>query len=433
MKQAKGLIILNGVKHISLDNGISLNTVTTDKFKSNSLTIYLISPLTKENAALGALLPRVLSRRNSAYPDVKSLRGHLCDLYGADIVSGCEKRGEMQILSVGIRSVSPKFLPENVTDECVELLAQTLFNPVLVNGAFDTDDVEIEKKNLIDAINAEVNDKVYYAYIRMIEEMCKNEPFGTGKNGTAAAVAKITPEELTKYWKELIATSQIEVFAVGADNDEAALSNALKNAFSKIERQYKKLPEAKLITVEGEVKKIDEKMPLEQAKLVMGFRTGVSAPEDDTAAIMLANEIFGGSVNSKLFTNVREKLHLCYYCSSGIERYKGIMYIRSGIQAENKQKAIEEILSQLDAVKKGDFTEEEITAAKLSLSDEYRSIDDSLYGIESYYLGQLLSNTKYTPDEMANKIKDIKKEEIIDAFKNVKLDTIYCLEGEVEK
>ena len=174
-------------------------------------------------------------------------------------------------------------------------------------------------------------------------------------------------------------------------------------------------------------------MPLEQAKLVMGFRTGVSALKDDTAAIMLANEIFGGSVNSKLFTNVREKLHLCYYCSSGIERYKGIMYIRSGIQAENKQEAIDEILSQLDAVKKGDFTEEEITAAKLSLSDEYRSIDDSLYGIESYYLGQLLSNTKYTPDEMAKKIKDIKKEEIIDAFKNVKLDTIYCLEGEVEK
>ncbi len=427
------MITLNGVKHISLSDGMALNTVTTDKFKSNSLTVYLISPLTRENAALGALLPRVLSRRNSAYPDTKSLRGHLSELYGADIITGCEKRGEMQLISVGVRSVSPKFLPEDVTDECVKLLAETLFNPVLVDGAFAKDDVEIEKKNLIDAINGEINDKVYYAYLRMIEEMCQNEPFGISKNGTVAAVEKITPEELTKYWKELVSASQIEVFAVGADNDEGKLSSALKNAFSNVERRYCELPETKLITFEGEVKNISEKMPLEQAKLVMGFRTGVAAPNTDTAAIMLANEIFGGSVNSKLFTNVREKLHLCYYCSSGIERYKGIMYIRSGIQAENKDKAINEILAQLDLVKKGEFTEEEITAAKLSLSDEYRSIDDSIYGIESYYLGQLLSNTNYTPEEMAEKIKTLTKEEIVDAFKNVQLDTIYCLEGEVEK
>ncbi len=381
---------------------------------------------------MGALLPRVLCRRNAAYPDVKSLRGHLCDLYGADISGGCEKRGEMQIISLGVRSVSPMYLPEDVTGECVSLLAETLFRPVLEDGVFSKVDVEIEKKNLIDIINSEINDKVYYAYSRMIEEMCKDEAFGTSKNGTVSATERITPAQLTEYWEKLISTARIEIFSVGADNDEEILISAWENAFAGIERKPEDFSSAEIILKTGEVKKIDEHMPVEQAKLVMGFRTGVAAPHEDTSAIMLANEIFGGSVNSKLFTNVREKLHLCYYCSSGIEKYKGIMFIRSGIEAHNKEKAIAEILAQLEAVKKGDFTEEEITAAKLSLSDEYRSIDDSLYGIESYYLGQLLAKADKTPDQMAKRIKEITKEEIVSAFKNVTLDTVYCLESEAE-
>lgn len=381
---------------------------------------------------MGALLPRVLARRNSAYPDVKSLRGHLCDLYGADISGGCEKRGEMQIISLGIRSISPMYLPEDVTEECVSLLADTLFRPVLENGIFSENDVEIEKKSLIDVINSEINDKVYYAYSRMIEEMCRDEAFGTSKNGTVASAEKITPAGLTEYWKNLISSARIEIFSVGADNDEEKLIDAWQKAFSEIKRAPKEISAVEVILKEDEVKRINEYMPVEQAKLVMGFRTGVAAPENDTSAIILANEIFGGSVNSKLFTNVREKLHLCYYCSSGIEKYKGVMFIRSGIQAENKENAVAEILSQLDAVKKGDFTEEEITAAKLSLSDEYRSIDDSLYGIESYYLGQLLAKTDKTPAEMAKRIKEITKDEIIKAFENVTLDTVYCLESEVE-
>lgn len=423
---------LNGVKHISLGNGIGLHTVKTDKFKSNSLTVYIISPLTHETAAMGALLPRILCRRNAAYPDAQSLRGHLCELYGADISGGCEKRGEMQIISLGIHSISHRYLPEDVTDECISLLADTLFHPVLENGMFAEFDVEIEKKNLIDIINSEINDKVYYAYSRMIEEMCKDEAFGIGKNGTVSSAEKITPDKLTEYWKKLISEARIEIFSVGADNDEEKLFSSWKSAFAEIERNPKEILPAEVILKEGEIKRLDEHMPVEQAKLVMGFRTGVTAPQADVSAIMLANEIFGGSVNSKLFTNVREKLHLCYYCSSGIEKYKGIMYIRSGIEAKNKEKAIAEILSQLNMVKNGDFTEEEISAAKLSLSDEYRSIDDSLYGIESYYLGQLLAKTDKSPEEMAKRIKEITKDEIIKAFENVALDTVYCLESEAE-
>ncbi len=88
-----------------------------------------------------------------------------------------------------------------------------------------------------------------------------------------------------------------------------------------------------------------------QGKLAVGYR----CTSDDYPAMVLANLIFGGTSNSKLFLNVREKLSLCYYASSSYARSKGILTVSSGVETKDFRRAEEEIGRQLAAVQRGDW------------------------------------------------------------------------------
>ena len=139
--------------------------------------------------------------------------------------------------------------------------------------------------------------------------------------------------------------------------------------------------------------------------------------------------ILGGTTSSKLFVNVREKLSLCYYCISRYDLYKGILLIDSGVENINIEKARAEILAQLEAICKGDFTEEEQRSALLSLKNSYNSVYESDSSIEGYYFGQILKKTRFTPEMEKEKLEKVTREEIIQVAKKIKLDTVYLLTG----
>ena len=92
------------------------------------------------------------------------------------------------------------------------------------------------------------------------------------------------------------------------------------------------------------------------------------------------------------------------------------------------EKAKNEILNQLESIKNGDFDITDISSTKLSLSNYYKSLSDSLKSLENFYISQIFDNNILTPEQQAEQINNVTKEDIINAAKKVSLDTIYVLD-----
>jgi predicted Zn-dependent peptidase len=408
--------------------GVFLTVLRTDKFKTNCLSLNLLRPLCQEEAALNALLPDVLLRGCELCPDMGAVSAWLDERYGAGVQTTVRKKGEVQAIGFFMDYINERYTQESLTEDICKLLGSFLLEPVLENGVFREDFVSGEKVNLINAIMAQINDKRTYASIRLRQEMFRDEKYGVSKYGSQEQVEAITPETLYAHYRKILETSQIELTFAGQTDIEklkAALLDALKA-----------LPRGELVhpeTIEGPmpetVRELSETMDVTQGKLVMGFRTGITAGDEDYPALLLMNSVYGGSLTSKLFMNVREKLSLCYYASSGLDRFKGIMIVSSGVDMDKFETAKAEILAQLEACRRGEITQEELEPARSYLISSLKAGEDSAYGMEDFYVGQTIGGYTYTPDTLAKALEKVTIPEIQAAANRVQLDTIYFLKG----
>ena len=413
-----------------ISDRISLNIHETSKFKTNFLSVFFSVPLDSEHVTEYALLPKVLLRGCAKYPDMKLINRHLDSLYGANISGVVFKRGEKQIIGFMSNCLCNEYAFEktDILSDLVDTVKNLICDPVIRDGAFLSEYVESEKKNHIDYIMAQKNNKNQYAVNRCRQEMCKEEAYGISEYGTVDKTATITPESLYTAYRKFLALADIDVFFVGKC-DSAKLKADIKNMLCTLPRE--KTPEFKpnIVTDVKEVKYVDEKMNITQGKLTLGFRSGATIYDEDYAAFSLFNEIFGGSPSSKLFMNVREKLSLCYYCSSSPEAHKGLLIVASGIEVENKEKAQNEILNQLSEIQNGNISDDEFDSAVKSLINGYSELDDDAYSLSLWYYARLMAGNTDTPTDAVNKIKALTKEDVIKASKKVKLDTVYFLKG----
>jgi predicted Zn-dependent peptidase len=411
-----------------------LTCYKTDKFKSSCLSINFITQLDRQNASKNALLPKVLRRGTSKHPDMVSLAAALDDLYGARIEPVIRKKGELQCVGFYADFIDDVFLPgdEKVLEKCAMLLSEILLSPMTVGGRLNSDYVENEKSSLIDEIEAAVNDKRRYSIDRMLEHMCKNENYGTNKLGSVSAVKNITAGALTRHYRELIGSSRMEIFYCGASGPDRVAA-AVREAFSDLPRAETSMPGTVVKISADQVREIAEPFAITQGKLSMGFRMGERMNSPNYPALMVFNAVFGGSVTSKLFLNVREKLSLCYYASSQVEKHKGIMIVSSGVDFDKYDAAKNEILAQLDAVRAGDISDFELTSAKRAVITSIKSAMDSQSGLESLYLDQAVTNIEgCTPDELASLADLVTADEIQKIAQSVQLDTVYFMKGEEE-
>lgn len=415
--------------------GVNFQSIKDTRFKTMRMSVHFLIPLEKQSAASNALLPYLLTRACRDYPDYTKLSQRLAELYGASISSEVGKIGDVQLLTITAVGIADQYCfgGECISKDLADLICQMVFEPPFdAEGNFCEEDFKQEKRQTLENIDAEFNDKRSYAKIRCEEIMCGDEPYGVSRYGSKEDVQNLRREDLRAAWESLIKSARVEVMVSG-NCDPEAVSAGFREAFQKQDRSVNAMPETKIVLQAGEVKDVTEKMQVAQSKLVMGFRTGT---EPDTAEEMqtrLMVMLFGGTPHSKLFLNVREKLSLCYYCSSQYNASKGIMLVQSGVETENIEAAKTEILAQLEEVKKGNFTDEEIAYTKLSLCNSYRTIEDYLGGTESWYLSQVFRKERMTPDQAVELVNQVTREQIIAAANKVTLDTIYRLEGsEVE-
>lgn len=413
--------------------GVFLSTLQTDKFKSDCLSISLLTALDRETVSENALLPRVLARGTVAHPDMDAL-ARACDaLYGARVIPVVRKMGEILALGFYAGFIADRFTPDGsrLLEPVAALLGELLLTPATKGGLLRKDYVESEKEKLTDDIRGRVNDKRSYAMFRLIEEMCAYEPYGCDDMGSADGADAVGYVELTHFYREKLQSAPIEIFycgAAGAGRVSAALREAL-SALPRGEIDYDIGTDVRMNAVEAEPRSYDETMDVGQGKLCLGFRLGECMEEPDFAALRVFNALYGGSVTSKLFRNVREKLSLCYYASSGCDTRKGLLLVSSGIDSADFAAAKREILAQLNAVREGDFTDDDLTAARKAVAGDLLAMTDSPGALEDFYLSQTLIGLDYGPAELAALCEDVTREDVIGIAKSTELDAVYFLHG----
>lgn len=416
--------------------GVELTCLRSDKFKTACLSLSLLTQLKRETASMNALIPLVLRRGTTQYPDMEALSKKLDELYGTAIEPVVRRIGEIQCIGFYASIPETDFLPgrQDVLCDTAELMGQLLLSPVTRGGLLLPDYVESEREKMAELIRSRVNDKRGYAMLRCMEEMCCYEDYAVSRFGSEADCESIHYQKLTRHYRSILQTSPVEIFYCGRA-DSRRVARVFRDALSMLPRgeiDYDIGTDVRMNAVEAQPRYVEEEMNVSQGKLVIGFRLGDVMEEPDIAAIYVFNSVFGSGSTSKLFVNVREKLQLCYYAGSSVDIHKGIMLVSSGIEFDKFDAAKAEILSQLDEMKNGNITDDELNAAKSGIASALRSGMDSQGELEGFFLSQTLAGLDYGPMELAQLVEEVTKDNVVSVAKSVERDLVYFLKGSGE-
>ena len=412
-----------------IKNGIKLHEIQTEKFKTNLIAVFLSMPITREDVTKNSLLSAVLRRGSKNMPTLAQMSQEMEEMYGASFDCGLDKTGDNHILKFYIETINDKFLPqsnENILKKSIEKLLEIIFNPLIENDAFKEEYINQEKENIKRIIEGKADNKARYALDRCIEEMYKDKPYGLYKYGYIEDLDSITPQNLYEYYKKMISECKIDIFISGDIDDATQIVEQNEN----IQKLQQREPNYEINKVESkekvEEKEIKEEMDVIQGKIVIGLDLNLDNEEQKYNAMMY-NAILGGTANSKMFQEVREKASLAYTASSNYIRYKSNIFIRCGIEIKNYEKAMEIIRKQLEDMKNGIFTDEDIENAKKGIISGIRSIDDEQDTEITYFLGQELTNAKISLEQYIDKIQNVKKQDIVNVANSININTIYFL------
>ncbi|WP_108024355.1 EF-P 5-aminopentanol modification-associated protein YfmF [Melghirimyces profundicolus] len=407
---------------------LRVHVCSTDKFKTHMMVAMVQQELSPETVTLHALLPSVLQRGTRSYPSTVQLKRKLDELYGANMFGDVFKRGERHILQMGLELPDAAYLSEAdaLLDDGAAFLGELLHQPVTEGEAFRESYVKAEKKNLRQKIESLMDDKIRFAAHRCVEEMCEGEPYALFNHGRLQDLDAIDPQNLYTYYQELLSSRPIDLYFVGnLDTDRAV--RLVENHFPSGNGARREISPAAVREGAGEVREVVDRLDVNQGKLNMGCRTGVTLADDDYPALQMYNGILGGFPHSKLFINVREKASLAYYAASRLESHKGILTVQSGIEIDNYQKAVDIIREQFDLMERGEFTDAEVNQTRAMLTNQLKERQDRAHDlVDSHYHG-MLSGRKRPLDQMIDEVQRVTADQVKAVAGKVRLDTIYFL------
>lgn len=411
--------------------GVYLTALKSDKFKTGCFSLNLMRPLCRQEAAMNALIPSVLLGGTQRYPDIRSISRALDNLYGATVGTLIRKKGETQLVGFYADYIEDDLVGEPIFQKMVELLGELLFRPLTEEGAFLGRIFDGEKQKLTDAIEAVINDKRAYTTELMLKTMCANEPYGVPRTGDAADLAPVTARTLYEHYQRILSQSRLELFYMGRQSPRTA-ADTFANILQQLPRGRVDGARPAPAPVQVHEKTVEKRMPLSQSKLSMGLRTEKTDTLDALARNLVMSVIFGSGPNSKLFRKVREERSLCYYVGASFDKYKDVMIVSAGIDADQRDPVREEILRQLSRCAEGDITAQELDVAKRQLDTAFRSVIDSPASLDDFYIGQTVLGAAYSVEELMQAVQNVTAEQATAAAQAVRPDTVYFLRGEPE-
>lgn len=427
------------IKQVEFGGGVSLGVINTDKFKNNWFSLSFALPRTPENIANVGVLANVLKRGTQKHRTMKEIERYLCSLYDLSVDITDVTVDYDLIFKIQVGFIDDAFVPlgerVNVFEGAIEFVKELLFEPLAENGEFSKDYTESEKKHRIDKIKAEINNKDVYAFKRCNEIACEGTPLAYNGNGTIDTVSAVTPKSV--YGTLQYAVGHCRAEAVFAGNYTESKEEVLKEFLSTLaaKREGKALsPRTERVSLKAfdKTKEVTEQIDAKQGRMVLSF----SIPKSDDRADMsvaVFNEIFGGSPVSRLFTNVRERLSLCYYCSSMAEKSTWRVIVRSGIDIENRQKAIDEISRQLGLLSNPEnISDEELESTKISILSSYDAMSDSLPNLVSWYMRMRWYGLDTDIEAIKERVRAVTSADVADIARGTKMQVSYFLDGKEE-
>ena len=417
---------------IDIKEGIKFHKIKTNKFKTNLIAVFLTTKLSREKVTKNALIPSVLKRGSTKFQTQDLISKELEEMYGADFGCGIDKTGDNQILKFFIETINQEFAIDNNMDllkDGISNILDIIFNPYLENGVFKKEYVDQEKQNLKSVIDSKIDNKSKYAVQRCVEEMYKDKPYGLFQFGYVEDLENINEENLKNAYDELINNCKIDIF-VSTDSEEEIFEIIKNNESIQLlkdrDAKYNEIDD--LNKEKQEEKIVEESKEVAQGKLVLGLDV-ILDDNEKRYSTSVYNAILGGSANSKMFQNVREKENLAYVASSSYVRQKNNIIINTGIEIKNYKKALEVIRVQLDDMENGNFSDEDIENAKKSIISGVRVIKEEQDTELTYYFGQEISKSKIEIDEYISKVEKVSKEDIVNIANNININTVYFLKS----
>lgn len=407
-----------------ISENVGFSSVIDKKFKTASLTLRFITKLDPKTAAPNSLGVGALSASNSRLTTLAQLNERLSSLYGAALSTFTRKRGDVQILGLTASWITSRYAidGEDIDSEMTEIIRDCIFRPNIKDGEFDSESFAITKKDLLDRIDAELNNKRGYAISKAAEAAFRGEPAQYSCYGTREAAEAVTAAEAYDAYKRLIKTSQIEIYYIAPEEDPK-VEEMFRTSIGELQRTPEICGFRSVSPLKNEPEESSGEFDVLQCKMVMTFKTA----SEDAPALKMLSTIFGETPVSKLFMNVREKLSLCYYCVCRTVASKGALMVDSGVERGNIGKAKEEILRQLDEIRNGNITDAEYESALLSLDNALTQIGDTPSSYSSWYFERFCDGRIVTPQEQLEIYKNVTKERIIEAARSLSLDSVYLM------
>ena len=416
----------NIINRRKIADGVYFSSITDKRYKKNLISVAFSTQLSEDTATENVIVPVLLTKCNSKLPTYKAFNNKMSRLYASGIGGMAGRQYDLQTISFGAYYLDDIYAlsGEKMTGIMTDILIDCLTSPVTENGVFSEKFVELEKKTVIDNIETAINDKRSYAIERAMKTICKGEPASVCSYGTVEKAKLITPDSAYKAYRRMLETMPCEIICTGCSDFEG-VAEKFAAAFEKAGRHDIENTTIALSPVKTQTEEVTERLTVNQSKLVLGFKSH----SDDDAALVLLQKIFGGTTSSKLFRNVREKMSLCYYCSAARNDLKGIMLVNSGVENENIEKTKEAVIDQLEEIKNGNFTNEDINFAEMAIKNDFKSVADSAGNVSNWYFDCIRKNDIVTPEEKLGRYLGVSKERIIAAAKSMVLDSVYVLTG----
>ncbi len=414
------------MQNYKIKNGVTATFIENSRFNANMLTVRFLLPLNADTVTENAMVAELISSCSAKYPTCEQLSLKLMQLYGASIKASCDKLGNSQVITLRLTAIKNGLgiNGEDCFTEALKVFLDVVFNPSVKSEAFLDADVERVKKLWCDKINSEINDKRIYAKNRLEQIMFSETPYGVNRYGYIEKANKANGKDFYLAYKRLIDTAKINISFIGAEYPKEFI-DAFCESLPNTERYEDCVSQIPL----HEPKEVTERINITQGKLVMGFRLSGFGEESETYVNAIIADIFGGGTYSKLFSEVREKMGLCYYCSARANRYMGVMFVESGVDEVNANAAKEAILSQLESLQKGDFSDEILLSSKRSFKNSLNAVEDSLFGIEQWYGARMVQKKPLSPQQLLELISSVTREQIIEGAKKITPDTFFYLLG----
>ncbi|MBP3320922.1 MAG: insulinase family protein [Clostridia bacterium] len=413
-----------------LKEGIRLNAFEETRFKSEYLSLNLLCPSELIKVGASALLPSVISQANARYPDSVRLNRALEEAYNTSFACRMFRIGDTRIQPFAVSWLSDRYVPDGFGTEefALGFLRDCLLEPKLENGVFPVGELQNQIRNRIDDLNAEKNNKQRYAIKQCVRLMCEGDPFSIPLGGSEKELQNTSARDLYDYYRTILEKAPIEIYYFGRKNGEQIGEEIVKR-FSPLFTEKGCVPPDVPAQKRGDIVHKTESALAQQSVLCLGYKTEITLCHPLHAAQVVMKEILSDSPVSLLFTEVREKESLCYYCSSLSETGKGLFIISAGVDRKNAKRAKQAILEQIERLKRGEFSDDLLYLAKKALINSYKDLYDSPAYLEAWYLRRRLAGREDAPLDMAKRVEAVTKEMIVACAEALMLDTVFLLDG----